>query len=91
MEVTILDLTFDVIIDSATPFDPGVSFGPAESCYPPEGGEIEWHVDENYPGVEFIQAAMDSNENWYSDIEDQIMEDLNEEPEPPEPPEPWND
>jgi hypothetical protein len=26
---------------SITPYDPGVSSGPAESCYPPEGGEVE--------------------------------------------------
>ena len=26
---------------TATPYDPGVSSGPAEQCYPPEGGEIE--------------------------------------------------
>ncbi|AII27765.1 hypothetical protein B9J07_12870 [Sinorhizobium sp. LM21] len=26
---------------SITPYDPGVSYGPAESCYPPEGGEVE--------------------------------------------------
>lgn len=26
---------------SRTPYDPGVTWGPAESCYPPEGGDIE--------------------------------------------------
>lgn len=26
---------------SITAYDPGVSSGPAESCYPPEGGEVE--------------------------------------------------
>mgnify|MGYP000196209533 FL=1 len=24
-----------------TPYDPGNTYGPAESCYPPEGGEVE--------------------------------------------------
>jgi hypothetical protein len=24
-----------------TPYDPGVSWGPAEHCYPAEGGEVE--------------------------------------------------
>jgi hypothetical protein len=24
-----------------TPYDPGISYGPAERCYPPEGGEVE--------------------------------------------------
>jgi hypothetical protein len=26
---------------SITPYDPGVTWGPAETCYPPEGGEVE--------------------------------------------------
>lgn len=26
---------------NATPYDPGVTSGPPESCYPPEGGEVE--------------------------------------------------
>jgi hypothetical protein len=26
---------------TTTPYDPGISIGPAEKCYPPEGGEIE--------------------------------------------------
>ena len=26
---------------SLSPYDPGVSSGPAELCYPPEGGEVE--------------------------------------------------
>ena len=32
----------EVLIEyQLSPYDPGVSCGPAESCYPPEGGEIE--------------------------------------------------
>lgn len=26
---------------SITPYDPGNTYGPAENCYPPEGGEVE--------------------------------------------------
>ena len=26
---------------NATPYDPGVTSGPPERCYPPEGGEVE--------------------------------------------------
>ena len=26
---------------TATPYDPGVTSGPVEACYPPEGGEVE--------------------------------------------------
>jgi hypothetical protein len=29
-----------------TPYDPGNTYGPAENCYPPEGGNVEdWEVD----------------------------------------------
>lgn len=47
------DVSIELIIDgnsvevmatvqfTTTPYDPGVSSGPAEKCYPPEGGEIE--------------------------------------------------
>jgi hypothetical protein len=24
-----------------TPYDPGISYGPPERCYPPEGGDVE--------------------------------------------------
>lgn len=35
-----------VIEYKINPFDPGVSYGPPESCYPPEGGDIaDWEVD----------------------------------------------
>ena len=34
--------TLDIEVEfTATPYDPGQSYGPPESCYPPEGGEIE--------------------------------------------------
>ena len=26
---------------TATPYDPGCTYGPPENCYPPEGGEVE--------------------------------------------------
>jgi len=84
----ILDLEFNIIVDSITGYDPGVRTGPPERCYPPEGGEVEWHVDEDYPGAEFIQAAIDNNDTWYDIIATQILEDSVEEPEPPEP---WDD
>lgn len=32
------DLELDV---TCSPYDPGCTYGPPESCYPPEGGEIE--------------------------------------------------
>lgn len=36
-----------VIYVEYTPYDPGVSRGPVEVCYPPEGGELmDWHFVE---------------------------------------------
>ena len=84
-KVTILDLEFDVEVDSFTAFNPGVSSGPPENCYPPEGGEIEWHVSEDQPLCEFIQAALDNNETWTTNIEEQLIEISMEPPEQPEP------
>ena len=41
---------------SATPYDPGVSSGPVEACYPPEGGEVEieevWLTGTEAPDIE---------------------------------------
>lgn len=31
----------DIPVGEVTPYDPGVSSGPPERCYPPEGGEVE--------------------------------------------------
>ena len=89
--VSILDLEFPAIIDSWSAFDPGVSSGPAENCYPAEGGEVEWHVDTDFPGAEFIQAVMDRNEDWYQQITEKLYEGLSEEPDEREPPEPAYD
>lgn len=73
--ITILDLEFEVIVDNITPFDRGRTFGPPEDCYPPEGGEIEWHVDEAQPIAEFIQMAIDNNDSWKESVEEQIIHD----------------
>jgi hypothetical protein len=36
---------------NATPYDPGVTSGPPECCYPPEGGEVEIeNVYATHPG-----------------------------------------
>jgi hypothetical protein len=40
-------------------YDPGVSSGPAESCYPPEGGEVE-----------IIKVFSDSGDVKWTDEED---------------------
>ena len=71
--ITILDLEFDVVVDSYTSYDPGRIHGPPEDCYPPEGGEIEWHVEDDHPIGEFIQAAIDNNSEWVESVEEQIF------------------
>lgn len=83
--VTILDLEFDVIVHSFVLMDPGRFSGPPEDCYPAEGGEVEWSVNNTHPIAEFIQSAVDNNDDWKESVEEQILEELNEEPEPPEP------
>lgn len=45
-EFTRDDGTEAVIEYKRTPYDPGCTYGPAENCYPAEGGGIEdWEVD----------------------------------------------
>ena len=40
--VTLLFDGFDLeVAVDVTPYDPGRTWGPPESCYPPEGGEVE--------------------------------------------------
>jgi hypothetical protein len=34
------EVMYDIECD-VTPYDPGVSYGPPERCYPPEGGEVD--------------------------------------------------
>ena len=77
--ITILDLEFGVDVDSFTAYDPGCTSGPPEECYPPEGGEIEWHVEDDHPIGEFIQAALDNNPEWIELVEEQITADMKNE------------
>lgn len=35
------DETVVTVEYTISPFDPGNTYGPAENCYPPEGGEVE--------------------------------------------------
>jgi len=56
---------YDVVADwEFSPYDPGFTAGPIESCYPPEGGEVLSCVitredDEVIPyGVEWLERAI---------------------------------
>jgi hypothetical protein len=51
------DETEVVIKYRLNPYDPGVLSGPAEQCYPPEGGDIaDWEVD---GGGELTEAEIE--------------------------------
>ena len=42
VELALDDAYLSVTVEgNATPYDPGVTSGPPERCYPPEGGEVE--------------------------------------------------
>ena len=71
-QTSLMDFTRDdgaeVLIEyKLTPYDPGVSYGPPESCYPPEGGEIEeWEATSD--GVKVIQLTDAENERVEAEI-----------------------
>jgi hypothetical protein len=63
-------------------YDPGVSSGPPEICYPPEGGEVEiirvndeagndikWTDDEDQKWVDYIQENHDFDDGFDPDWE----------------------
>jgi hypothetical protein len=67
---------------SITPYDPGVSSGPAEICYPPEGGEVEIlqvfsetlesvvltdAEERDLPSTIFEQHEFDDDREYYED------------------------
>ena len=74
--VTIEDMKFEVQVESWSAFDPGINSGPPENCYPPEGGEIEWRVSDDFEGNEFINAALDKNPDWSMLVFQQLYEQL---------------
>jgi len=64
-------------------YDPGVSSGPAEICYPPEGGEVEivkvndaagndikWTDDEDAKWCREIAENHDFSGDYYDDYDD---------------------
>lgn len=71
---------------TVTDYDPGVTSGPVDRCYPPEGGEVEieevYQIDEDGNEQEVSQDIFSSEE--IRDIEQLLAENV----EPPEPPEP---
>lgn len=54
------------VIYTITDYDPGVSWGPPENCYPPEGGEVEI-IRVMKDGKE-IPASDDECDKWCSYI-----------------------
>lgn len=42
VELPLEDAHLTLVVEGTqTPYDPGVTSGPPEACYPPEGGEVE--------------------------------------------------
>jgi len=39
------EFEYKIEVDDWSLYDPGVCSGPAESCYPPEGGEVSFNED----------------------------------------------
>lgn len=78
--IILANLEFEVIVECFIGYDPGVTSGPPEDCYPPEGPTIEWHVDPDHPIAEFIQEAIDNNTDWQEHVETQLCEIYTMEP-----------
>ena len=55
---------------TSTPYDPGISSGPAEICYPPEGGEIEdVEVETLFYPVKNGESPIDlDGQEWLKDL-----------------------
>lgn len=53
---------------SQSPYDPGISSGPAESCYPPEGGEVEIIKAWLEPGGEDVVLTAAEEESIVDEI-----------------------
>ena len=53
------------------PYDPGVSFGPAEICYPPEGGGVN-ESEATSDGVTIIEMTDAEWERADKEIEAQL-------------------
>ncbi len=53
-----------------TPYDHGCTFGPPESCYPPEGGEVDIAKVEDEDG-NAIEPTDEEREKWSNQIFEQ--------------------
>lgn len=61
------DTMVDIVVHyTITDYDPGVTYGPAENCYPPEGGEVDIVkvMCNNIP----IEYTSDEAEKWCEEI-----------------------
>lgn len=69
----------EVVVEyTISAFDPGVSYGPAENCYPPEGGEVEIVSVKDLDGKP-VTVSDDEAEAWADWIAQN--HDFSEEPE----------
>ena len=68
------------------PYDPGVSYGPPENCYPPEGGTANVYEVRGPDGVEIDQAKYKELGINIEKIEEACYLEWCESQEPDEPP-----
>lgn len=74
---------------SVSPYDPGRSSGPPESCYPPEGGEVE-DIETSVMNRDKKLVKLDDKwaesliEHFRDRIDEKAFEEANEPPDEPE-------
>lgn len=68
------DCGMEVTVEyTITAYDPGVSSGPAESCYPPEGGEVE--IVKVFNDVGPVTSTSEEDDKWCAYIAENHVHD----------------
>lgn len=76
MQVEYLDRTFEIEVDSFSPYVPAKLNGLPEDCYPEEGEELEFHCSEDNNDCEFLDFMLEQSDCFRASIEEQIIEEL---------------
>lgn len=75
----------DICVEySQTPYDPGVTSGPAESCYPPEGGDVEIVASWTEPDGKDVVLSDDECETIINEILELPIDHYDDGPDPDE-------
>lgn len=87
---------FEIVCNvDITPYDPGVTSGPPERCYPPEGGDVDINdirlrlkpgtTPDCFLEISDLIQALDGGDLVGALVDEEIEKMLAESPEPPEP------